>query len=81
MNFRRFLFLFAGMIVASMPINVSAQLGARCSSLKDIYVLARGIYSFTVSGSCIYSDGHHSPYLTKAAYNALQEKPKVNVFY
>lgn len=69
------------MAIASLSQPSQAQLGEVCSSLKDIYVLPRQTYPFTVTGSCIHTDSRHSPYLTKEAYQALKTKPTVIVFY
>lgn len=81
MNFKLALFLTITATALIVPANVNAQIASKCSSLRNIYVLARGVYDFPVSGSCVNVDGKHSPYLTKAAFQQLRTKPKVNVFY
>lgn len=68
-------------IALLLPTVAIAQISDRCSQLKEIYVLPRATYSFTVSGSCVHTDGKHSPYLTKQAYQDLDPKPTVEVFY
>jgi hypothetical protein len=77
-------FILGTVIALSIfPTVAIAQLVQdRCSELKGIYVLPRGVtFPWDVSGQCLNVDGKPHPYLTQADYDKLEKKPEAIVFY